>query len=305
MSKTTVAIIAPGEMGHAVGATLRAHGARVTTCLAGRGERSLTRAQEAGMETVSDDADLVRMADIFLSIVPPAAAGGLAERIAGAMRRAGAAPLYVDCNAISPATAEAAGRTIADAGARFIDAGIIGGPPKPGTPGPRFYASGNDVRAFLSLRDFGLDIRPIGRRIGQASALRRRYAALTKGLAALGAELLVAARLAGVSDALAAELTGSQPQLLQWLARQLPTFPPKAHRWVAEMEEIADTFASHGLPDATMQGAAEFYDFVARSPLGREHPEQRERGRTLEDVVEILAAARAVAPAQQVADEAR
>ncbi len=39
MSKTTVAIIAPGEMGHAVGATLRARGARVTTCLAGRGER--------------------------------------------------------------------------------------------------------------------------------------------------------------------------------------------------------------------------------------------------------------------------
>ncbi len=257
------------------------------------------------MEIVSDDADLVQVADIFLSIVPPAAAAGLAERIAEAMRRAGAAPPYVDCNAISPATAEAVGRTIAGAGARFIDAGIIGSPPKAGTPGPRFYTSGNDVQAFLSLRDFGLDIRPIGPRIGQASALKMSYAALTKGLAALGAELLVAARLAGVSDALAAELAGSQPQLLQWLAKQLPTFPPKAHRWVAEMEEIASTFASHGLPDATMQGAAEFYDFVARSPLGRERPEQRERGRTLEDVVEMLAAARAASPAQQAADKVR
>lgn len=99
-----------------------------------------------------------------------------------------------------------------------------------------------------------------------------------------------------MSDALAAELTGSQPQSLQWLTRQLPTFPPKAHRWVAEMEEIADTFTSHGLPDATMKGAAEFYHVVARSPLGRELPEQRERGQTLEDVVEMLAAACAVSP---------
>ncbi len=291
MPSTTVAIIAPGEMGHAVGARLRAHGARVTTSLAGRGERSLARAQQAGMEIVTDDANLVRGADIFLSIVPPAVAAGLAERIAEAMRRAGAAPPYVDCNAISPATTETVGRTIADAGARFIDAGIVGGPPEPDTPGPRFYTSGPDAQVFLTLRDFGLDIRPVGPRIGQASALKMCYAALTKGLTALGTELLVTARLAGVSDALAAELTASQPQLRQWLARQLPAFPSKAHRWVAEMQEIADTFASHGLPNGTMKGTAEFYDLVARSPLGRERPAPPERGRTLEDVVEVLAAA--------------
>lgn len=296
MPLTTVAIIAPGEMGHAVGARLRAHGARVTTTLAGRGERSIARAQRAGMEVVTDDADLVRGADIFLSIVPPAGAAGLAERIAEAMRRAGAAPPYVDCNAISPATAEAVGRRIADAGARFIDAGIVGGPPEPDGPGPRFYTSGPDAEGFLTLRDFGLDIRSVGPRIGQASALKMCYAALTKGLTALGTELLVTARLAGVSDALAAELTASQPQLRQWLARQLPAFPSKAQRWVAEMQEIADTFASRGLPDGTMKGAAELYDLVARSPLGRELPEQRPRGRSLEDVVEVLAAACAASP---------
>ncbi len=296
MSSMTVALVAPGEMGAAVGATLRAHGARVATCLSGRSERSLARARQAGMEIVAEDTDLIRETDLFLSIVPPAAAAGLAERIAEAMRRAGSAPPYVDCNAISPTTAGAVGRTIADAGAPFIDAGIIGGPPKPGSPGPRFYTSGQDVQAFVPLRDFGLDIRPIGPTIGQASALKMSYAALTKGLAALGTELLVAAKLGGVSDALAAELARSQPQLLQWLSRQLPAFPRKAHRWIAEMQEIADTFASRGLPDATMQGAAQFYDFVARSPLGRELPEDRRAGQTLEDVVEVLAAACVASP---------
>ena len=296
MSTMTVGVIAPGEMGHAVGATLREHGARVATCLAGRGERSAERAERAGMEVIGGDDDLVRRADLFLSIVPPAAAPALAGRIADAMRRTNTAVPYVDCNAISPATTAAVGRTIAGAGALFIDAGIVGPPPKPGTPGPRFYTSGPDVQPLLSLRDFGLDVRPVGSRIGQASALKMSYAALTKGLAALGGELLVAGTLGGVADALRAELANSQPQLLQWLSRQLPTVPPKAHRWVAEMEEIAKTFAGHGLPGATMQGAAEFYEFVAQSALGHERPGRRERGQTLEDVVETLAAACSVSP---------
>lgn len=290
MSVTTIAIIAQGEMGHAVGAHLRAHGAHVTTSVAGRSERSIRLAHKAGMTIVPDDDTLVRAADVFLSIVPPAGATGMAERISAAVRRTGATPLYVDCNAIAPKTAEMAGRTIAGAGARFVDAGIIGGPPQAGSPGPRFYASGEHVPAFLPLRDYGLDIRPVGRSIGQASALKMSYAALTKGLAALGTELLVAARRAGVSEALAAELGDSQPQLLRWLGKQLPNVPPKAYRWVAEMEEIAQTFAGIGLPGATMSGAAELFSFMAHSPLGRELPESRSRGQTLEDVVEVLAA---------------
>ena len=291
MTATTIAIIAPGEMGHAVGAQLCARGARITTSVAGRSERSIRLARNAGMVSVDDDDELVRTADIFLSIVPPAAAMGMAERIAAAMRRIRATPLYVDCNAISPATAATVGRTIAGAGARFVDAGIIGGPPRPNGPGPRFYASGEHVAAFLSLRDYGLDIRPIGPDIGQASALKMSYAALTKGLAALGTELLVAANLAGVSEVLAAEFRDSQPQLLQWLGKQLPNIPPKAYRWVAEMEEIARTFASHGLPSGIMTGAAECFSFVAGSPLGQELPESRRQGQTLEAIVEALTAA--------------
>ncbi len=291
MAAARVAIIAPGDMGHAVGARLRAHGARITTCLAGRSPRSARLAHEAGMTAAADDTELVRTADIFLSIVPPAAAVAVAERIATALRGAGATPLYADCNAISPATADAIGRTITSAGARFLDVGIIGSPPQPNTPGPRFYASGEHVTEFLSLREYGLDIRPVGSAIGQASALKMSYAALTKGLAALGGELLIAAKIAGVSEVLAAELRETQPQLLQWLGRQLPNVPPKAYRWVAEMEEIAATFAGRGLPGATLTGAAQFFAFVASSPLGRELPERRERGQTLEDVVQVLAAA--------------
>ena len=64
--------------------------------------------------------------------------------------------------------------------------------------------------------------------------------------------------------------------------------PPKAYRWVAEMEEAAKTFEACGLPGAMLRGAAEFYAFVANSPLGRAFPGERQDEVTLNGVVESL-----------------
>jgi hypothetical protein len=53
--------------------------------------------------------------------------------------------------------------------------------------------------------------------------------------------------------------------------------PPKAHRWVAEMEEIAATMAATGLPAASFTGAAQLYAIVAATALGAETPEGRQQ----------------------------
>ena len=147
----------------------------------------------------------MREAEIVLSILVPAQAIALAERIAAALAASGARPLYVDCNAIAPQTTRRIAEIIEGAGARFVDAGIIGPPPKPGTSTTRFYASGEDAGAFARLGDFGLDVRVVGDQPGQASALKMCYAALTKGTTALMTQLSVAAARLGVSEALRAE----------------------------------------------------------------------------------------------------
>lgn len=67
--------------------------------------------------------------------------------------------------------------------------------------------------------------------------------------------------------------------------------PPKAYRWVGEMEEIARTFADLGLPAQMPEGAASLYRFVEGTMLGAETPEQRQHGQTLEEIVSILASA--------------
>lgn len=285
----TVGIMSPGEMGQAIGRRLRDHGLRVITCLHGRSARTAARAAAAGIEDTGDDATLVQEADVLLAVLVPAEALGLARRIARALQATGATLLYVDCNAISPQTAQQIEQVVTAAGARFADAGIIGSPPAPGRPGPRIYASGTHAPEFAQLREYGLDIRIINGDAGQASGLKMCYAALTKGLTALATELLVAAELMGLSAPLRAELRSSQPDLLAWIERQAPGMPPKAYRWVGEMAEIAATFGALGLTPKLHQGAAELYRFVAQTPLGEETPEQRQRGQTLDDLIGVLA----------------
>jgi 3-hydroxyisobutyrate dehydrogenase-like beta-hydroxyacid dehydrogenase len=286
----TVAIMAPGDMGHGVGALLRHGGLRVITCLEGRSARTRALAEAAGIEAVPDDARLVREADALLSILVPSRAVELAERMAGALQETGSDLLYVDCNAVAPQTARQIAEVVEAAGARFVDAGIIGPPPTPGASGTRFYASGADVGTFVQLRDYGLNVRPVGDEPGQASAVKMCYAALTKGTCALMAELSVAAERLGASAALREEFAFSQPHHLEWMRQWVVNMVPKAHRWVGEMEEIAKTFDAQGLTPRTFEGVAEMYRYVAATPLARTSPEDWSRSdRSYEDIVAALA----------------
>jgi 3-hydroxyisobutyrate dehydrogenase-like beta-hydroxyacid dehydrogenase len=269
-------------MGAAVAITLRKHGATVRTCLAGRSDRTKTLAARAELEGAPSLAALLAGSDVFLSIVPPAQALSVAHDVAEAMRATGARPLYVDCNAIAPSTMR---EVAAIVGGDVIDVGIIGAPPRDGS-GTRFYASGPEA---ARLRLAGLDVRPIGDEVGKASALKMCYAASTKGFTALATELLVAARLLGVDEALADELTASQPAQREVMRRQVPRMPTVAHRWIGEMEEIATTFAECGLTPRMLEGAADMFRLAAGSPIGAERPETRDPRRGLDETIDALA----------------
>jgi 3-hydroxyisobutyrate dehydrogenase-like beta-hydroxyacid dehydrogenase len=287
----TIGLMSPGDMGHAVGAVLHEGGLRVITNLEGRSERTRGLAGTAKIEDVGSDEVLVAQADVLLSILVPSEAERVAARIAAAVSRVGTTLLYVDCNAIAPQTVRRIAEHVTQSGAGFIDAGIIGGPPRVGGDGPRFYASGEDAATFAELAHHGLDVRVMGSEIGAASGLKMCYAAFTKGTTALATELLVAARAMGISETLEAELRSGGSDRYASLERSVPGMPPKAYRWVGEMEEIAATFGALGLTRKILEGAAELYRFVERTPLGQETPERRTRGTTLDEVVEILAEA--------------
>ncbi|MFL6798295.1 MAG: DUF1932 domain-containing protein [Xanthobacteraceae bacterium] len=257
-----VAVIAPGMMGAAVGKRLVEHGLKVLTSLTGRSHDTLERADAAGLVGANDDE--IARADFILSILPPGDAVALAERFAAPLSASNSKPVYVDCNAISPQTAERVAGAIVQTGAPFVDAGIIGSPPRPGDTGPRFYASGPHAGRFASLKQYGLEVRVLEGTLTAASAVKMSYAGITKGTQALAAVMMLAATRTGSHEALFTELAASQPQMLGWLKRSLSLMPPKAYRWVAEMHEIADFVGEDPAGHELYVGAAHFYEQIAR-----------------------------------------
>jgi 3-hydroxyisobutyrate dehydrogenase-like beta-hydroxyacid dehydrogenase len=258
-----VTVIAPGMMGAAVGGRLVERGLRVLTALKGRSADSVTRAKQAGLTDAADDE--IAGADFILSIVPPSEAVPLAARLASALAASNSKPVYVDCNAISPPTVQRVAAVIAPTGCAFVDAGIVGSPPKPkADDSPRFYASGPAATRFAALKEYGLDVRVLEGPLSAASAMKMSYAGITKGTQALGAAMMLAAVRGGSADALFAELQESQPQMLAWLQRSLSIMPPKAYRWVAEMQEIADFVGEDPASHEVYTGAAHFYEQIAR-----------------------------------------
>ncbi|MCR9070856.1 MAG: DUF1932 domain-containing protein [Alphaproteobacteria bacterium] len=294
MTIQRVAIFAPGDMGHALGRVLIANGLEVTTNLADRSERTQDLARAAGITDCGDDVEAVDGADVLFAILPPSAALELAQRLASALALARAKPIYVDLNAIAPASAVEVGEVIEGIGVPFVDGGIIGGPPKNASAmGPRLYVSGHedDVGRVLELRRFGLDMRSVTGGVGAASALKMSYAAVTKGLTALAVQSLASAKAYGVDRELDAEMVASLRILRERFDRSLPDMAPKAYRWVGEMEEIARTFNDVGLDPQIFMGAAETFRLVAGTALGGETPERRTIGFTADEVSEIIAGA--------------
>ena len=121
---TVVGLVAPGAMGAAVGACLRAAGSEVLWASQGRSEQTRRRADAAGLRDVGDLARLCRDVEVLVSICPPHAAVATAEQVAAA----GFQGIYLDANAIAPATAARISAGVAPA--TYLDGGLIGGPPR-------------------------------------------------------------------------------------------------------------------------------------------------------------------------------
>ena len=275
-------------MGQAVGIRLKELGFEVGTALEGRSERTRGLAAAGGIADCGNLRTLLESSDLVLSILDPGSAMPLAHSVAGLLSSAKTPPLYADCNALAPQTKQEMQALLEKAGARFVDAGIIGPPPR-GTGRIHFYVSGADAAILKALQHDTIDVRVVSDRVGDAASVKMCYGAITKGTTMLLTELLIAARRLGVEDMLDKELVETQPVIRKWILDHLPSMPPKAYRWVPETEEIAATFAAVGLTPLTMQGAARMCEAIAATAPGKESPEEgRARGRKGGEVVAAL-----------------
>jgi 3-hydroxyisobutyrate dehydrogenase-like beta-hydroxyacid dehydrogenase len=273
-------------MGHAIGQLLKENELRVLTCLAGRSKRTRELSDQAGITDVPNLNELVEQSDVLMTVTVSEAVPGLCREIADAVKATGTDLLFAECNAIAPELSKEMEGVLQGAGARYVDASIIGGPPRNGSS-PRIYVSGDNATEFEQLRDFGLDVRNLGPQLGRASGIKMCYAAITKGTAALYASTLMTAKSLGLFEDLIHELEGSQASTLAAMDG-VNSISAKAFRWIGEMEEIAATFEDAGSTPMIHMGAAETFQRIADSAIGHERVDSIDRSRTLEQTVEQL-----------------
>jgi 3-hydroxyisobutyrate dehydrogenase-like beta-hydroxyacid dehydrogenase len=255
----TIALLHPGNMGSTVGACAASNGARVVWVSEQRSAATRARAQRNSLVEAANLAEAIGQSDVVLSVCPPEFATETARRVAAQKFKG----VYVDANAVSRATAEEIGRIVTDAGANFVDGGIIGAPvQRSGTT--RLYLSGPRAPEIAALFTGSmLDARAIGDAPGAASALKVAYAAWTKCTDALILAIRALAAHEGVDQALLEEWSISQPALEKKCERAAAVAVPKAWRYVGEMREIAEAFEAAGLPTGFHLAAAEICEQLA------------------------------------------
>jgi 3-hydroxyisobutyrate dehydrogenase-like beta-hydroxyacid dehydrogenase len=239
-----VGILHPGAMGTSVAATVQNGGYEVWWVPEGRSRATRDRAREHGFRPAQSLGDLAASCHVLLSVCPPASAGDVASAVVDAGFRG----LFVDANAISPRRVQVMGKRLGQAGVDFVDGGILGLPaPEPGMT--RIYLSGPRSGEVAGLFAAG----PVGAvclegEVGRASALKMCYAGYTKGTRALLWAVLATAESLGVRSDLEGHWEYESPGAAGEAHRKVLATTPKAWRWVAEMEEIAATFAGVGMP---------------------------------------------------------
>lgn len=257
--EVNIALLHPGEMGAVIGAALVEAGKQVHWASAGRSQETQARASATRLVDDGDVVTLLGQSDLVISVCPPHAALDVASEVAAAAKDK-RDWIYLDVNAIAPATASRVARVVEDAGARYVDGGIIGPPPV--SPGfTRLYLSGlGATEASEALVTRRLDVRVIDERPYSASALKLSYAAWTKGSAALLLTARAAAAKAGVVETLLEEWHISQPGLEDRWGGARRSALEKGWRWSGEMTEIASMLEELGLPSGFHAAAAEVFN---------------------------------------------
>ena len=140
MTASTVGVLHPGEMGSALAEALRAGGHNVLWASADRSDATAGRARDAELEDAGSAGEVARRSEVIFSVCPPHAAAAVARSIAGFEG------IFVDANAIAPATA----KTIAAEHARVVDGGIIGPPPRTAGTTPSDCSVRTSIRCSTS-----------------------------------------------------------------------------------------------------------------------------------------------------------
>jgi 3-hydroxyisobutyrate dehydrogenase-like beta-hydroxyacid dehydrogenase len=245
-ASTTVGVLYPGEMGLALARVLAMRGHRVVTTIRGRSPSTAARCRDAQIETLDGIDRVVQESGVVFSIVPPPAASSVVQDYCRCAHLAPRDAIFVDANSIGPELAiELCGRVEASA-ATFVDASV-NGLAKTLISGGTLFVSGPRCTEVSALFGDAMRVRPLGDRVGQASAMKMLLSAFAKGACAIYTEAALVAHQHGMLEQMQQAYAEIYPGISVVTERMLPTYPLHASRRAAEMAELQQTVRAAGI----------------------------------------------------------
>lgn len=198
-------------------------------------------------------------ADIVFCLVPTDQA--IAAALAAApYLKPGA--VWLDGSSSSPGRKREAAALIRNGKGHYLDMAIMS-PVHPHLHRTPVLLAGPEAEGTLpQLEMLGMQARLAGPKVGDASAIKMVRSVLVKGIEAVTAECLLAARRAGVEDAVLASLRRSDPDT-DWAARStynIERMTTHGKRRAAELREVVATLDELGLPSRMAAATAEWED---------------------------------------------
>jgi 3-hydroxyisobutyrate dehydrogenase-like beta-hydroxyacid dehydrogenase len=210
--------------------------------------------EEAGVVACATAECALSDADMVLSLVTADSALPAAQDYAALLKPQA---IWCDMNSVAPDTKRAAAKAITAAGGRYVDVAVLA-PVHPARMNVPLLISGADAaEAETLLRAAGFTkTRVVGDEIGRASAIKMIRSIMVKGVEALTAEMMLAAKKAGVVDEVLSSLDASEKDD-SWFTRaeyNVERMTTHGLRRAAEMEESAKTLEGLGIEPVMTSG---------------------------------------------------
>lgn len=277
MTKVKIGFLHPGEMGISLASSAKNSGQEVYWCSSGRSQATHNRASQYGLSATDSLGEFCKICDVIVSVCPPHAAAEQAREVIKASFKG----IYADVNAISPQSVKKIANIMTEADIEFVDGGIIGLPAWK-TNTTWLYLSGPQAAAVAKCFCKGpLQTKILDAEIGKASALKMCFAANSKGNAALVTAIMATAEKYGVRDALEKQWDVYNPGFTLQSKTRITSVARKAWRFSGEMEEIAATLKSAGMPADFHRGAADIYSRQADFKDAEQAP-------SIEEILQVL-----------------
>lgn len=282
----TIGILYPGEMGAAIGRSLRASGHRAITTLGNRSPRTADQAAAAGIDVCGCLEEVLEASEVIVSLVTPAAALPMARRVAAC--RLCKDLIYVDANSISPAKARQIAKLLERRGVPFVDAAIHGPASRLAELGLIYFSGARADGVAEIFRDV-IATRTLGDEPGRASAMKMLLSGMVKGLVALFIEMGLAGREVGLLDEFLDGMTDFYPGIMTLIGRTLRTYPRHAVRRAEEVRDLETTVQSSGLEPQITSAVRQVMERLADSDLCNYAQASDDGLFELDDFIELIA----------------